>query len=102
MYRSSNSYYGLPERLYRDPRDIRRDMAEISESIREIDSRLNVRSLLLNLLSESDANDPHRLVSGLEAALAEAESALVRLGELKEELSGLDRELYEVRCEMGL
>jgi hypothetical protein len=76
-------------------------MARVSASINEINSRLNIRSLLLDIISEEESR-PEKVIPSLENALAEAEEALAELSLLKGELSELEAELYELKCEMRI
>ena len=102
MYRSCSFTEGMPPRIYRAPSEITRDISELRSSIASINERLNIRSLLLDILCEEDERRPEKVVPMLENALAEAEESLERLRELREELQSLEDELYEVRCEMGI
>ena len=100
MYRGYDNECGLPPRIYRAPEEIGRDMRRLKAAISEINSKLNIRSLLLDIISEEAETSPEGVVLTLENMLAEAEEALSRLRELRFELSLLEEELHEVRCEM--
>ena len=101
MRRPENAFFGIPPILYRSPSQIKRDIREIKERIEEINERTNIRSLLFDMLVDSNEN-PKLVVEVLSEALTEAEEALMKLSELEEELSELERELMEVKCELGI
>ena len=100
MYRGYDSEFGVPPIIYREPNEIRRDINRVKASIDEINSRLNIRGLVLSLINGSENIPPEKTVPLLEEMLSEAELALSKLKELKDELSNLKEELYEVRCAM--
>ena len=100
VYRGCDDTLGLPPRIYRMPEEIREDIRELRLKIAEINSRLNIRELLLELVTVGENIAPEDVVPALENMLAEAEEALSRLKELRAELSVLEAELYEVKCEM--
>jgi predicted nuclease with TOPRIM domain len=102
MYRGYDSECGLPPRIYRSPDDVRRDIAEVRRSIDRINSRLNIRGLLLEFIADDKDISPKEVVSTLETLLSEAENALLKLKELRVELSLLEEELYEIKCEMQI
>ena len=101
MYRTFDTENGIPARIYRTPRAIKEDIKKISSEIKETSSMLNIRELLVNILTSERANSPERLIPELKEAILEAEEALVSLKQLKEELSSLNEELWEVRCLFG-
>lgn len=98
MYRSYDANCGLPPRIYRLPAEIKRDIMDIRRRIEETADMINVRSLLIDILVGDSESEPERLIPELYDAIVEANTALGRLGELKEELSLLEEELGEVRC----
>ena len=100
MYRSYDNVFGLPPRIYRTPDEIRLDIYEVRQEIEKINSRLNIRGLMLEIISEEAKLSPKDVVSTLETMLAEAEEALSELNGLKEELLDLEKELKEVKCAM--
>lgn len=101
MYRGYDVENGLPPRIYRTPAEIRRDIAEISEKIEQTGDMLNIRALLIDLLVSDRADSPDTLIPDLEEAIDEAKGALTGLRLLEEELSSLEEELGEVRCQIG-
>ena len=102
MYRSARAEFGVPSRLYRETSEIRADIMNVKRSIRSINDKLNIRNMLLDLIAETEKEDPKRFIPALFEALSEAEEAMEKLSELKEELGDLEDELYEVRCELGI
>ena len=102
MHRYMNVTFGVPDRLYRSPAEIRREMDEIRSGILKINDGLNIRSLLLDVYAPDGKETPEELVRALSEALCTAESAISELQELYLELEMLDEELREVKCEMGL
>lgn len=102
MYRGYDDEFGLAPTIYRSPEEIRLDIYEAKLAIENINERLNIRSLMLEIISEEDELTPHEIIPTLESMINEAENALAELGELREELSELEEELYEVKCEMGM
>lgn len=102
MRRPQNDIFGIPKALYRSPLEIRRDMQDINERIKEINEKTNLRSLLFDMLVDSGEESPKRTVEALSEALGEAEEALSKLRELEEELLDLESELREVKCELGI
>lgn len=87
--------------LYRTPSEVRADIRRIAEAIREADSRLNIRDMVVETLC-TVGGEPRRLIPSLEALLAEASEALETLGELEEKLDELREELEESRCHILL
>ena len=59
---------------------------------------LNIRALLIDILSGDNADKPEALIPDLELAIDEAKEALGRMKTLREELSLLREELEEVKC----
>ena len=88
---------GYPPRIYREPCEIRRDILIISDMIEETSAMLNIRSMLIDILSGECSNKPEALIPDLELAVSEAKEALGRMNSLKEELSLLEEELEEVK-----
>ena len=97
MYRSYDDLNGMPPMIYRSPAMIKQDMREIKIKIDKVNSMLNIRELLLNILTEQKGSSKE-VVTDLINILAEAREALSELSELEEELSELEEELMEVQC----
>jgi hypothetical protein len=100
MYRGYDMDNGLPPRIYRTPREIRRDICAISERVRETSEMLNIRSLLTEIIMNERLDTPEKLLPELEATIEEAKSALREMTLLSEELSMLEEELRETRWHM--
>ena len=92
---------GLPTRIYRSLGEIRWDINVIKERIDNTDEQLNIRSLLLELLSGAKYSNPEVLIPELYEAITEANEALLSLQKLKEELLALEEELEETKCVIG-
>ena len=101
MYYEGNFETGRPSRIYRTVSEIRRDMNIITDKIKESEERINIRELLLELLSGGAESDPKMLIPELYEAITEAKEALSELKTLSEELSDLREELVETRCMFG-
>ena len=102
MLRYGNYESGEATRLYRDPREIRKDMDRINSEIKHASSMFNIRNMLLELLLRSEGDDDEKTVGELELLVEEAKDALSELTELKDSLNGLCEELVETRWEMGI
>ena len=104
MFRDYDPYSGTPARIYRSVTEIREDMGEIRERIREANACLDLRALLIGFLDSTreENRDPEKWLPELEDAVSAAREAYDSLSELREELSDLREELCEVRCAMGV
>ena len=102
MYRSYDVQNAMPPHLYRTLTEIRRDMSRISKEIADTNQRLNIRSMLIELIDESRSEKPENFILDLEEMVGEAREALNKLGELEEELTVLREELRMTRCAMGV
>lgn len=101
MMLSSRPYDGAPPRLYRSCAEIRADIRELKAELREIEEKLTVRNVLMELVSSADNSDPSSWVPVLEDIAAEAGEALERLTSFGERIEELREELLETRCAMG-
>ena len=102
MYRTYDMVNGIPPRIYRTPREIRRDMDEISSKIKETNLKLNLRALVIDIISCEREASPESLITELESALAQAREALSELTSLRDELSALEAELGELKWLGGM
>lgn len=102
MFVTCNSYLGIPERLYRDPREIREEIGEIKDKIREVNETLSVHNLLMEVMSEWADKEPEKWIGELEETLEFAKDALSTLTELKASLDALREELEETRWALDL
>ena len=97
MYRTYDTVNGIPPRLYRAPREIRRDIDEISSKIKDTNVKLNLRALVIDIISCEKDTSTEMLIGELESALAEAREAIDELGNLHDELAALEAELGELK-----
>ena len=98
MYKVYDASVGLPPTLYRTPREIRRDISAIKEKINEINERMNLRTLLMDILSDDrTVREPEFWIPELTEALREAAKAQESLLSLERELTELDEELKETK-----
>ncbi len=102
MYVRYDTESGLPPRIYRRIGEIRRDMGEIIEKIKDTNSMLNIRGLLLDILTSARAENPAEIIPELYDTISEASEALDCLRKLNGELEMLKEELNETRCEIGI
>ena len=98
MYKTADLSTGLPPTLYRTTCEIKRDIVLIKEKIKNINERLNLRTLLMDILSdERTVCEPEYWIPELSVALKEASDAKERLLGLEEELTALQEELKETK-----
>lgn len=98
MLALTDSYEGMPARLYRAPEEIRRDIRRITEKIKEADEMLSVRSILLDLVSECLVSDPHKWIPELRETALLADESLRAMKRLCESLGYLEEELEDTLC----
>ena len=98
----TNNYEGIPTRLYRSAEEIREQMERVAEMVSEVNERLNVRSMLMWLITEYADAEPCRWIPELEDTLARAQDAVRELEELKAALEDLRAELAEARWAVGV
>lgn len=101
MYRTYDMVNGIPPRIYRTPDEVRRDIDEISAKIKAANLRLNLRALVVDILSGERGGAPEALIVELESAIGEAREALSELKSLQDELSALEEELGELKWLVG-
>ena len=89
-------------RLYRSPTDVRRDIFEIKQKIAECDSRLNIKGILTDSLTEYAHGEPEKWIPALKALVDEADETLRTLEGLKQTLDMLTRELEDTKCVLGI
>ena len=103
MFIRFDSSDGLPSAIYRRHEEILSDISRIKESISEVNERVNLRSLVLDMLSdERMEDDPEYFAAELEQAIREANEAKERLLLLEEELHELMIELRETKWVLGI
>ena len=93
MYKRESITNGLPPRLYRSAEEIKRDISEILAKSFRVRELFSVRELLSVAMDEA--------ASGRVSQLYDVCSELLdAVGAAKDELSMLDGELYEMKCEV--
>ncbi len=102
MYRGNSDYEGEPVMLYRTPAEIKSDIRDISMRIKEVESLLNIRSLLMDMLTAAQKQDPKKWIPEIEEVVKEAGEALEELRALKDELDELFCEWREAKCASGI
>ena len=102
MLTMSNTYLGIPARLYRSPCEILGEMTELKEKIREVNETLSVHHLLMEVMSEWSDKEPEKWIKELEETLDYAKEALSELRELNQSLDELREELEDVRWAEGV
>lgn len=100
FYTNYSAYEGEPVRLYRTPGEIRRDISEIKDKIRETGRMLNTRHILTEMIDCLAEGDPEGWIPALGRIVDDAESSLLLLRELKETLGELGEELRETKWAM--
>ena len=95
-------YEGEGIHIYRSLSEIRRDIDRVSDMIEEINSMLNIRNMLMEMLTAEADSEPSEwlpelceLVDGAREGLSELSELEKMLTELKEELSYTRRALCE-------
>ena len=101
MYIRGDKNRDIPGQIYRSTAEIREDIQRVKEKINEISERVNIRALLVDIISEARDLRPGRMLSELRVALEEAEEALASLKGFEEELLALEAELKVTIWEMG-
>ena len=101
MYRTFDMVNGLPPRIYRSPNEVRRDMDEICAKIKETNLRLNLRALVIDLISSEDCDELGTLIAEIESAAEDAREALTELRNLENELTALEYEMGELKWLTG-
>ena len=98
MYKVYDASVGLPPTLYRTPSEVRRDISAIRDKINEINERMNLRTLLMDILSdERTVCEPEFWIPELTEALRGAKEAHASLVKLERELCELEEEMRETK-----
>ena len=100
IYRSATCYCE-EGRLYRSSFEIRRDILEIKAKIRRINSMVNIRGLVVELLAECEGSEPEAWIPRLKEIVDDADESLSELGELCERLTELREELSDTLWALG-
>ncbi len=101
FYAKCDLYEGEPARLYRSPEEIRRDIFEIKEKIKRVDSGFNVRSLLMDIAGSSEGKSIEAWIPVLVGITNAAEESLKELRGLRDGLDALFTELEDVKWALG-
>ena len=101
MFRGYDMENGIGPKIYRSPAEVREDVKAVKLRIKEVSDAVNLRDLLLNILTGERSRDPENLITTLSEAVEEAKEALEELRGLEEELYELEEELREVKWITG-
>ena len=94
---------GIANAIYRSPEEIVADIEGVRREIASIRERLNLRALVVELISdERVAKEPNVWIDRLEGLVEDARDAEENLGELKRILEELREELYATQWALGL
>ena len=99
---NGSTYEGERARLYRSPNAIREDILEIKTKIEAVNSMLNIRNLLVELIDCYASGEPENWVPLLSDIVSDAEKSLGKLKSLKESLDILSEELEDTRWALGI
>ena len=102
FFRNYSSYEGEPARIYRSPERIREDICEIKAKIESVDSMLNIRTVLTDVIDEYAMGEPERWIPALSDIVADAEETLYKLKRLRESLDALFEELEDTKWALGM
>ena len=102
FFRNYSTYVGEPARIYRSPERIREDIFDIKTKIESVDSMLNVRSVLTDMMDRLADGDTSDWIAALSELVAEAESTLALLKGLNESLDILTEELEDTKWALGI
>ena len=93
MYVRMNEYEGEGGHIYRSLSEIREEISEVRAEIAEINSMLNIRDMLMHLLSDAAEENPAEWMPELCEIVDGAREGLLQLFELELTLSELREEL---------
>ena len=94
MYIRPNDYEGQGGHIYRRLSDIRADILRVSEEIEQINSMLNIRDMLMRMLSSAAEDNPEDWLPELCELLDGAKEGL-------DEMRKLERTLSQLHCELA-
>ena len=101
MLVSADFYEGEGAHIYRSIPAIRVDIDEVARQIDDINSSLNIRDIVMELISESAEDEPREWIPELSMLIRESEAGLRRLCELKDTLNALKDELEYTKRALG-
>lgn len=97
MIMGSDFFEGEGVHIYRSLSEIRRDIDEVSSMIAEINSMLNIRDMLMRLISEEASAAPSEWLPELLELSDGAREGLSELRELEKTLDALKEEMLYTR-----
>ncbi len=97
-----STYEGDRAKLYRSPESIREDISEIKTKIDAVNSMLNVRNILMEMIDATAHGEPENWIPLLSEIVCDAEDSLHKLKTLKESLDILSDELEDTRWVLGI
>ena len=101
FFANYSAYEGERARLYRSPDRIRKDISEIKTKIESINSMLNIRNILMEMIDTCAKGEPENWIPLLTDIVCDAEESLEKLKSLKESLNILSEELEDTRWVLG-
>lgn len=102
MLMSADLYEGEGAHIYRSIPSIRVDIDEVTRQIEEINDSLNIRNIVMELISDSLLDEPKEWIPELAMLIRESEAGLRRLTELKDTLGVLKEELEYTKCALSI
>lgn len=102
FFRNYSTYEGEPARLYRSPERIREDILAIRNKIESVDSMLNIRTILTDVIDKYAVGDPEKWIPALALIVEDAEETLDSLKKLRENLDQLTEELEDTKWALGI
>ena len=102
MYKTNQCYDGEPAMIYRSAGEIRRDIRNVAIKIKEAEAMLDIRSLLMDMLTSAAQREPRKWIPEIEEVVREAAQTLDELRRLKESLDELYEEWREARWALGI
>ena len=102
FFRNYSTYEGEPARLYRSPDKIKQDIFEIKTKIESVNAKLNIRSILTEVMDECAYGEAEKWIPVLSDIVFEAEETLNDLKSLRESLDSLREELEDTKWALGI
>ncbi len=102
FFANCSVYEGERARLYRSPESIKRDIFDIKTKIESVDSMLNIRNIVTEMMSRCAGGDPENWVPVLSCIVSDAEESLEKLKSLKCTLDILTEELEDTKWILGI
>lgn len=101
FFANCSTYEGERARLYRSPERIREDISEIKSKIESVNSMLNIRNILTEMIDTCAYGEPENWIPLLSDIVCDAEDTLHQLKTLKESLDILSVELEDTQWVLG-